>query len=516
MGQFTYELNLPPGINSDDTTVSAKGKWADCNNVRFVLGKPQTIGGYGSATTQLAAGHCRTILPYNAGFGTGASTVKVAYATVVASSATSQTCKLYVSDVLGAATDITPASGFTASGQSVSLAAWGTDLLAAPRMGTLFQSVSLATATEVTQAPDQIVRMLVATVQRQVLAFGCTQVAGGFNGRAIRCCNYEDLTNWTPTSSNHADEFILDGQGMIVAAEWVGDYPLVWTEAALYRGEHVGDPELEWRFVRIATVVPPLNQKCVTVADGAAFWFGRDSNFYACDASGAVTRIPCPISRELLTNLNVTRDASTGQTSLDVVTMGQIKRFGEIWLLYPDTRDGSGSSIVYTCSRYVAFNKETGAWFRGTWGAAGTREAMADISGFRPDLIQNGGILMVGGAINVTVQRHENDTSGSRLAWHIQSADFYMDGAKRRVRISGIRPDFEYQGTSVSLTLFVRDYPQSSATTKGPYTLTSGATKKDLHLSGKLVAVKFSETGSANSYARLGNPLFDGVTMGER
>ena len=44
MAEFSFELDLPPGINSDDTTFAAAGRWVDGNNVRFRGGKPEAIG----------------------------------------------------------------------------------------------------------------------------------------------------------------------------------------------------------------------------------------------------------------------------------------------------------------------------------------------------------------------------------------------------------------------------------------------------------------------------------------
>src|SRR3990170_7747005 len=46
MSEFTFALELPPGLNSDDTSYSASGRWADGNNIRFVDGSPQVVGEY--------------------------------------------------------------------------------------------------------------------------------------------------------------------------------------------------------------------------------------------------------------------------------------------------------------------------------------------------------------------------------------------------------------------------------------------------------------------------------------
>ena len=58
-------LELPPGLNADDTTFAASGRWSDGSNVRFWEGRPQTINGWESITGSTLTGTCRTIFPWN-------------------------------------------------------------------------------------------------------------------------------------------------------------------------------------------------------------------------------------------------------------------------------------------------------------------------------------------------------------------------------------------------------------------------------------------------------------------
>lgn len=70
-------LDLAPGLNGDDTIYGAQGRWGDCNNVRFRLGRPQVIGGWESLMSTLLTGVCRAVFPWtdnaailNIAFGT--------------------------------------------------------------------------------------------------------------------------------------------------------------------------------------------------------------------------------------------------------------------------------------------------------------------------------------------------------------------------------------------------------------------------------------------------------------
>jgi hypothetical protein len=70
-------LTIPPGLQSDDTTLAAAPAWADGSNVRFRFGLPQVVGGWESVTPNLLSGVCRTVFAWTdnsntplLGFGT--------------------------------------------------------------------------------------------------------------------------------------------------------------------------------------------------------------------------------------------------------------------------------------------------------------------------------------------------------------------------------------------------------------------------------------------------------------
>lgn len=71
-------IDIPAGLKSDDTTYSEAPGWADGSNVRFRLGRPETIGGWEGLTDTLLSGVCRAALAWtdnnnatlNVAFGT--------------------------------------------------------------------------------------------------------------------------------------------------------------------------------------------------------------------------------------------------------------------------------------------------------------------------------------------------------------------------------------------------------------------------------------------------------------
>lgn len=54
-------LELPPGLNNDDTTFAASGRYADGSNVRFWRGRAQVINGWEAITTTALTGICRKV-----------------------------------------------------------------------------------------------------------------------------------------------------------------------------------------------------------------------------------------------------------------------------------------------------------------------------------------------------------------------------------------------------------------------------------------------------------------------
>jgi hypothetical protein len=495
-----------PGLNSDDTTFAAEGRWADGNNVRFVGGRAQVIEGWVSlfALSDSTYGTVKNIFPF-----TRAGDIVIAYGTRAAITGP----RLLVGSGLSAPADRTPA-GLDSGIRHWSLDAWGDTLLAVPKGGTLYEQSGSGTATEVTEAPDQICTMLVA--RRFVLAFGCNEEASGdFNSRCIRWCDFEDYTNWTSTPDNNAGEYVIDGAGAIVGAHPIGDHIAVWTESALYLGTYEGAFDLTWRFDKVDDNCGLAGPMAKVVHGGIAYWMGRDLSIRRWAVGGLPEIVPCPISRDFETN------ADLGKT--DLIAAVAMVRHDEIWFHYADSRGGDVG--ILDNNRFIAFSVRDGAWFRGQSG----RSAMVDtglISSLTSAYPRQPTVLAATpGWINLHGPGYSG-TGSSPLRPFIQSADQYLDNSQRRMMIRGMIPDvedltLEDPSYKLAVTLTLRDRPMSTPVTKGPYGVTATDTKKDFRASGKIVSVKWSlvdGTGeeAGNGYFRLGKPLFDVVPLGER
>lgn len=71
-------IDIPAGLNSDDTTYSAAPAWSDGSNMRFREGRPQTIGGWESLMSTLLTGVCRAAMAWTDNNG---ATLNIAFGT---------------------------------------------------------------------------------------------------------------------------------------------------------------------------------------------------------------------------------------------------------------------------------------------------------------------------------------------------------------------------------------------------------------------------------------------------
>jgi hypothetical protein len=81
--------------------------------------------------------------------------------------------------------------------------------------------------------------------------------------------------------------------------------------------------------------------------------------------------------------------------------------------------------------------------------------------------------------------------------------------------VNGIYPDFKNQQGALSLTIYTREFPQSTQRAHGPWSLAPGQAKRSFRLSGRIARVRW-DWGSAPAFARGGKPEFDVQPIGGR
>jgi hypothetical protein len=503
-----FALDLPPGLIGDDTSLASAGRWKDGSNIRFWRARPQTVGGWESIMAALLSGVCRTVFPWS-GLD---SNLSIAFGT-------HSHLQVWVGGELADITpeDLTPGqidgtggSGYGTGAYGVgawgepstteyfprtwSFGAWGEQLVASPRDGTVYHwENGMATrATAIANAPANITYLLV-TPTDQLMALGCNEeVSGDFNPRCIRTSDIRDLDVWNTDVDTTAREDILPGGGRIVSGRVMGDNVAIWTDSSLYLATFSGAIDQPWRFDKVADNCGLIGPAAVTLLGQTAYWLGSDRQFRAYSLGSAPIVIPCP----LRSNINENLAPSQG----DKIVASSCAQYGEVRFDYPDVRDG------FENSRYLALctvGDDAGAWSKGVM----PRTAYVDAGPSQYPC----GVTLEG---NVYWQERGTSADGAPYAWFAETGD-QVPSKDATALIRAMWPDFEGQIGGVSLTIFARFKPQQDETRFGPYAMTPGQEKQDLRVSGRFFRVRY-EGDSSPTGARIGTPIFDLTATGTR
>lgn len=284
-------------------------------------------------------------------------------------------------------------------------------------------------------------------------------VALGVNGnpRRVQWADQESLTVWAPTALNSAGDFDLSTSGSIRAGRKTRSESLIWTDVDLWGMEYIGTT-LVYQFKQLGANCGAIANNSMTIVDGEAYWMS-DAGFYAYN--GYVQPIPCDVSDFVFSDFNRTQAAK--------VNCFSISQFNEIWWLYP-------SSASTENDRYVSYNRREGTWAIG---------ALDRICGVDRGVLPYPIMVSSDG----TVYEHEKGYDHDGQTPYAQSGFMEIMDGDYLAFITRLIPD-ERNAGDVEASFEVRDYPNSTPTVIGPYSLTSPT---DLRVTGREVAVRVTE-----------------------
>jgi hypothetical protein len=501
------------GINKDDAELTVEGVWADGNNVRFVRGQPEKIGGYQKLVTDQLAGKARGMVAWARNNGDPHLAI-----------GTNQKLYAIASERLH---DITPSGltsgneyGSAAFGWGVggfgentwgtprdaaiiiaprtwSLANWGENLLAVPRGGGLYEwstsssssAVLVATANGYAEnAPTEITSMFV-TPERFVVLLGTKEYGtGNFDPSLVRWNHQEAVGEWQQISTKLAGEYKLSSGSRIVAGTVSRLQNLIWTDTSLYAMRYLGDTEYIFGFDLIGTNCGLAGPLAYAEKDGVAFWMTPNGQFYMYDGNSP-RALSCPVRRYVF-------DAIV-RGQYDVLMCGLNSEFGEVWWWYPT------NSASPELARYVAYNISEDAWFIGDV----ARTSWVDKSTFsKPVAVSPDGYVYI----------HEIgvDADGAALPAHIRAAPFDMADGDAIMSVHRIVPDLELTGT-LDVRLETRRWPQGPIEASKTRTFTTAAQRIDIRAQGRQAALEFTADG-VGDWFRLGDIRIDITPAGRR
>jgi hypothetical protein len=349
----------PPGVFRFATPAATPGKWWDANNIRFIGGLTQPIGGNviitGTATADLprdtlswhdnqyqrwvAIGTDSKLYAYNFNLDT---LYDITPTGVAGLDPPGQTVGFGLADygtgTYGTArdpADILPQDISASQGDIWSMDTYGEDLMIVPTQdGHLYQWSPQTPATLpqiVANAPAQN-RAVVVTDQRSVVLLG----AGG-DPRNVAWCDQENPTVWAPDVTNLAGSKRLVSQSYGMTMTKCAQGVLILTANDAHLMAYVGPP-YAYGIVEVGTMCGPISLRAVCSAGSVLTWMGQQ-NFWSYN--GNVQPVRCDVQDWLFSLLN--------RVMVGRIFASPNPQFSEMWWDWPD--EGA-----LECNRYVLVN----------------------------------------------------------------------------------------------------------------------------------------------------------------
>ena len=378
-------------------------------------------------------------------------------------------------------------SGVVLSPRVWTMDAWGEDILAsigggedtlyyfdvsafiaAPatyRGSTLGQYVT-SVGGDASDIPTKVGVVLVSTPDRHVVVFGSTpEGSATYDRMTVRWCSQESLSDWNTQITNTAGATRLGTGTNIESAAKARGQMVLWTDVDMYSMQFTGPP-FTFSFQQLGEASGTISKNSPAMIEGGAFWMGVD-NFYAYD--GAVKTLKCPVLNHVFDSFN--------QTQREKVFSAEIIEFNEIWWFYPSA--GQTEVDKYVIYNYIDNTWSIGSLSRTAWHDAGiyTFPLAADANGF------------------VYNQEYGFNDEANAMTASIETGFFTGDQAGNSIYfVNKIIPDTTFVGTGTKQIKFQMKsklYPNTSETTKGPFTLVETKGKLNLRSRGRSFQSKY-------------------------
>jgi hypothetical protein len=373
-----------------------------------------------------------------------------------------------------------------------SLDNWGEDVLCQQLNGGLYywdtsastSTVQRAVSSTVSNAPTSSRFVLVSGTDRHVICFGTETTIGSASTRDdmfIRWSDQENLNEWAPTATNTAgSQRLTDGSKLVTAKRSRGAV-LIWSDTALYQMSLIGAPFV-FGFQQLGSACGCVGLHAAVESNGRSFWMGIDS-FFAFD--GSVQKIPCSVEDYVFKDIS---EASQKDTFAGLNT-----EFNEVTWFYCS----SGSNVIDRC---VTYNYQENVWSvgslaRSSWSDKGVYGFPYALDYNSTDTTSTISTItgLTAGRSFMYAQENGNDADGVALASHVTSGDFVIpEAGERLMSIKRFIPDFKNQQGTVNVELNFKLYPASTATTNGPYAVTTSTNKVDTRARGRQASIKIS------------------------
>jgi len=389
-------------------------------------------------------------------------------------------------------------------------------------------------ATIISGSPTASRHMLVSPVDRHLIFLGTETTIGTSSTQDdmfIRWSDQESTSDYTPSATNTAGTQRLAQGSKIIGAIRGRDTMYIWTDAAIFLMRFVGQP-FTFSFEHVGTNCGLIGKNACMEVDGTAFWMSENGFF---SYTGQLQSMPCLVEDHVFDGLN--------STPRDLITAGLNNLFGEVsWYYCSSGSDVVDRVVTYNYLESVMLKKPI--WYSGTlarvsWSDSSifdkphacyysnSDDASYDVVGNTDgitiyyehetgtDQVDAGGVVT---AITANVLSGDFDITQKRSAQgqFLGSPDLRGDG-EYIMKIRRFLPDFITQTGDTRITLFLRNYPNSSAASSplGPFTITSSTDKVDTRARARAIALKIENTSASQNW-KLGTFRLDIQPDGRR
>jgi len=382
-------------------------------------------------------------------------------------------------------------------------------------------------ATIVANAPTATIQTLVSTPDRHLVFFGTETTIGTTSTQDdmyIRWSDQESInasTSYAPSATNTAGTQRLADGTRIIAAIRGRDAIYIWTDTSLFIMRFVGAPFV-FSFQQVGTNCGLIGKNAAVEVDGSAYWMSENGFFRY---TGKLDSLACLVEDYVYDDINT--------VPRQHIYAGLNNLFGEVTWFYP----GSGAA---SNNRSVTYNYMDSTGERPIWTTSSlSRSTWSDSHIFgKPHGTEYDSSATsdttVGNTVGVTTYyEHETGTNQIKagaapaISASVESGDFDVTRTQEGTTLQGegeyimkIRrflPDFITQTGDTRITLFLRDYPNSTAASSslGPFTITSSTDKVDTRARARAIALKIENTSSSENW-KLGTFRLDIQPDGRR
>lgn len=495
------DLKIPAGVYKNGTAYQAKGRWADCDLVRWFEGTLRPLGGW----RNLIGGAPRVNLQVM-GSARGSYSWRSNNNNRYLAIGTHLKLYAYGSAISGLK-DITP-SGFVTGFADNQVNAgygggpYGLDTYGTPRSGQnitdyattwsfdnfgeflvavstddgrlLYWDLVAATSTPVVATAGTTPIMnkgVLVTDERFVMLLQ----AGG-NRRRVAWSDQENLFNWQITATTQAGDFELATAGEIMTAVKARGQTLILTTEDAHVANYLGAP-LVYGFERVGSGCGVISRNAAVQIDKSAMWMGQ-SNFYLYD--GFVKPIPCEVSDYVFRGIN------RGQ--MDKTWAVHNADYGEVTFYY-----ARGTEV----DSYVTFNYRENHWSVGS---------MVRTTGVDSIVFPN----PIRVAADGFMYEHEVGFLYDGQMPFVESGAVEIGSGDQVYMAKYLYPDELTQG-DVQARFSTKFYPNAPDYKFGPYQM---ANPTSVRFTGRQVAMRVE--GVRNTDWRVGVPRLDVETGGLR